>query len=122
MLHPTGTFTRTLSFADDGTFQYTGNTYGIYPGNNAGQLSAYTVTKGTYVVDGDRLTMIATRQITWDSFYGPDSQPVEQAVNQSFFDQAHFTLINNALVLNYLTYPADAPVATTLAFFRTMPD
>ena len=121
-LSPTGTLERTLSFADDGTFQSTVNMYGIYPGNTPGKLSAFTATKGTYVVGGDRLTMTATRQITWDSFYGSGSQPTEHTVNQSVFDQAHFTLTNNALVLNYLTYPADAPVATTLAFFRLMPD
>ena len=121
-LHPTGTLNRTLSFAGDGTFQYTVNMYGIYGGTPPGQLAAFTIMKGTYTVDGDRVIMTATRQITWDSFYGPASQPIEHTVNQPLFDQAHFTVLSNALVLNYLSYPADAPVATTMAFIRVLLD
>jgi len=103
--------TRYISFAEDGTFLFATNMYGIYGGS---ALAAYTRTTGTYRIEGDRLISTATRVATWDSFYGAGSPETVQNVNHSFLDQARFRIVGSVLILDYITYPADAPEPTTM--------
>ena len=110
-LHPTGSMTRYISFAEDGTFLYTGNSYGIYGGTG---LAAYTRITGTYRIEGDRLICIATREATWDSFYGAGSPETVRNVNYSFLDQARFRIVGSFLLLDYIVYPAEAPEPATM--------
>jgi len=110
-LHPTGSMTRYISFAEDGTFLFATNMYGIYGGS---ELASYTRTTGTYRIEGDRLINTATRVATWDSFYGAGSPETVQNVNYSFLDQARFRIVGSVLILDYITYPADAPEPTTM--------
>jgi hypothetical protein len=121
-LRPSGSMTRNLGFSENGTFVYTVNSYGVYGGNSPGQLSAYTITTGTYQVDGNHVALTATRIATWDSFYGAASPERVELVSRSIFDQARFTILGGLLTLDYITYPADAPVPTRLLFARLMPD
>jgi hypothetical protein len=121
-LRPSGSMTRNLGFSENGTFVYTVNSYGVYGGNTPGQLSAYTNITGTYQVDGNRVALTATRIATWDSFYGAGSPERVEMVSRSIFDQARFTILGGLLTLDYITYPADAPVPTRLFFTRLMPD
>lgn len=118
-LHPMGRMTRFLSFSGDGTFMFATYSYGIYGGSD---LAAYTRTSGTYEVEGDRVICTATRVATWDSFYGASSPETVQQVNYSLFDQARFRVILETLTLEYITYPADAPVPTTLSFMSLRVD
>src|SRR5438105_13293246 len=111
-LRPSGSMTRYLGFSEDGTFVYTVNSYGIYGGSTPGQLSAYTITTGSYQVDGDRIALTAKRVTTWDSFYGAGSPERVELVSTSIFDQARFSIVVGLLTLDYITYPADAPVPT----------
>ena len=110
-LRPMGSMTRYFSFAEDGTFLFATNTYGVYGGT---ELAAYTRTTGTYRIEGDRLISTATRVATWDSFYGAGSPETVQNVNSSFLDGARFRIVGSFLFLDYITYPADAPVPTTM--------
>ncbi|HKC79896.1 MAG TPA: hypothetical protein VKB91_01795, partial [Gemmatimonadaceae bacterium] len=92
-------------------FTYAANNYGVYSGESPGTLSGYTNISGTYQMDGDRLVLTANRIATWDAFYG-GREKVEQ-VNSILFEQARFRIVENTLTLDYITYPADAPVPTT---------
>lgn len=117
-LHPNGSMTRYLGFSESGTFQYSAESYGVYPGQSAGTLSAYTRISGTYQIDGDRLTMTGNRTATWDSFYGANSPETVQNVNTEMFKDARFRIALSTLILDFTTYPADAPVPTTQSYNR----
>lgn len=112
-LQPRGSMQEFLAFAGDGTFSYSVVSYGLYGGND---VSAYIRMSGTYEVDGDQLTTIVKRTATWDSFYGPSSPETVDEVQRTIFDHARFRIVGRTLTLDYITYPADAPVPTSKSF------
>jgi hypothetical protein len=112
-LQPRGSMQTYLAFSQDGTFKYEVYSYGAYGGND---LAAYIRISGTYYVNGDRVGMTANRTATWDSFYGASSPERVEQVTRSVFDQAKFRITWPTLTLDYITYPADALVATTQSF------
>lgn len=116
-LRPRGTMRRFLSFSESGTFTSVVDSYGAY-GGPSNELTSYSRITGNYEVDGDRVVLTATRIATWDSFYGKTSPETVRDVDTTLFDQARFTILLNRLVLNYVTYPADAAVPTTQSYFR----
>jgi hypothetical protein len=116
-LHPTGSMTRMVSFSESGSFTSIVNSYGIY-GGSPGKLAAYIRMTGSYKIDSERLTVTVTRIATWDSFYGETSPETVQQVNTSAFDNAKFVIVGDQLVIDYVTYPADAPVPTSQSYFR----
>jgi hypothetical protein len=118
-LQPMGRMTRFLSFEADGTFMHATYMYGIYGGDD---LAAYARTSGTYEIDGDRVILTATKEAIWDSFNGSASPETVRQVNYVLFDQARFRISWPTLTLDYLTYPADAPVPTTLSFMSLRVD
>src|SRR6478672_10272534 len=120
-LHPTGSMTTQIGFTESGMFIYSRVSYGIYPGQSAGTASAYTQISGTYQIDGDRLTITGNRTATWDSFYGANSPERVTNVNTEVFKDARFRIVTGNLILDYITYPADAPVPTTESFSRLIP-
>jgi hypothetical protein len=116
-LQPSGHYQVLLSFTAQGGFEQQVQNYGLYPGQDPNQLSAYTKIRGTYRTEGDRLIVDADRQIWWDpTFYGPDEQEAEDS--STLFDQGRFSLDGDRLVLHYTTYPADAPVPTAMELTR----
>ena len=116
-LQPRGSMTLSLSFSGS-EFRFRVNTYGVYGGDSPGMLSSYTDISGTYQIDGDKLVLTANRVATWDSFYGRQSPERVEQVNLIVFEQARFRIVGGMLILDYITYPADAPVPTTRAFTR----
>ena len=75
---------------------------------------------GAYRTTGDRLVPVADSLLWWDRFSGPDTTPrVElRPAGGSPYDGARFRLAAGVLTLEYLSYPADAPVRTVQAFRR----
>lgn len=112
-LHPTGYLNRVLDFSADGTFSFSNTSYGVYGGSS---LSGYTKMSGTYEIDGDRLAMTVTRTAVWDSFYGQSSAERVDETRHSVFDQARFRVVGPVLILDYISYPADAPEPATMSF------
>jgi hypothetical protein len=121
-LHPSGTLTRYIGFSDSGTFTYVTNMYGIFPGQSATTLSAYTQTSGTYEIDGDKLVLTAKRIATWDSFYGAGSGERVEQVNRVLLDEARFRIVASTLIVDFVSYPADAPEPASFAFSRLLAD
>jgi hypothetical protein len=117
-LQPRGSFFRYLGFSESGKFTYVINSYGVYEGESPGAQSAYTNISGTYQVDGDRLVLTANRVANWDAFYGANSRERVEQVNMIVLDEARFRIVNGKLIIDYVTYPADAPVPTTQVFTR----
>jgi hypothetical protein len=96
--------------------------YGSYPGQGPEEFSGYSRVEGTYSVDGDRLQFHPQRLVWWDLFYGKDSpvQVVQPYPYGTLFDGNRFEIVDDRLTLRYLSYPFDAPVATTLELTRTI--
>ena len=119
-LSPSGTYEFRLTFTESGTFISDGSMYGVYSGQPSKELSAYTRIEGTYVADGDRLVLNPRRLTTWDRFFGPSSpeKVYDPYPYSEYFDNARYHLEGSTLTLNYTTYPADAPIATTMQLKR----
>jgi len=119
-LSPTGTLERTFSFGSSGEFTWGGQSFGVYTGQPANQLSAYFRIEGSYRVDSGKLILSPRRSVTWDRFYGASSpERVEEVSgNSGYFDNAMYSVRRGVLTLHYTSYPADAPVATTMVLSR----
>lgn len=116
-LGPAGSLRYTLLLDADGKFTDDVRTFGAYPGQDPGDVSSYSTITGTYVVNGDALVFTPEQMVSWDHFYG--SPPVVTTWTWgTLYEGAHFTVTPWTLTLSYTTYPADAPVATSLHFFR----
>jgi hypothetical protein len=94
------------------------SSYGVYSGESPGTLSGYTNMSGTYRIDGDKLVLTANRMATWDAFYGAQYRERVEEVNLIVFEQARFRIVDGTLIIDYITYPAEAAVPTTRWFTR----
>lgn len=99
-------FNRTLYFGKDGSFT-------LHPTYFGTSTSGYTI-NGTYIISGNKLTITITEEIIKEI-----SKPqVNHPVNYVLFDKATFTITGNKLLLDYLSYPADAPVKTSMKLIK----
>lgn len=98
-------FQRKLFFSADGTFTMHFTYYGLQGG---------VTSTGTYSVSGNKLTAIIKSQVLIE----PKKQPEIRAVDQSIFDSGTFSITGNVLTVNFLSYPADGPVPTTIKFLK----
>jgi len=72
---------------------------------------------GTYQVKSDSLK-VTTQEIVEQK----PGKPVERfSHNYPLYEKATFSVKNDSLTVNYLTYPADGPVPTTAKFSRIIP-
>jgi len=99
-------YDRTFYFAEDGSFTLHSNYFGSSP-------SGVTL-NGTYSVNGNQLTINVTEEISKSK----DFPSTNTKVNYSLLDKATFSVSGNKLTLNYTSYPADAPVATTMVLIK----
>lgn len=118
-LQPNGWYQSHITFGADGSYLFDGRMYGVYSGQRD-ELSAYTRFEGVYSVRGDSVFRELRRQVTWDRFYGANSP--EWVTDLTGIPYSHsgarYELRGPVLVLHYLTYPADAPVETTMMLQR----
>ena len=104
---PTQILSRKLEFGGTGVFK----NYITIKDNNNTELTIYT---GSYQLNGDKLTVSVTEKL-----YQRNTEPaVKTAVNFSLFEQCTYSVNERVLVLNYISYPADAPVATKMTLLR----
>ena len=119
---PSGSFERRFVFTSDGRFSYVTLSYGIYAGESPTELSGYTRTTGVFLTESAHLVLLPDSLITWDRFYGGASPETVHTPypygNTFFFDSAQYTIDGDRLTLQYISYPADAPVPTTQEFQR----
>ncbi len=99
-------YSRTLYFDADGSFTLHSNSFGSSPSG--------TTLNGTYSVNGNQLTINVTEEISRSVGF----PPTNTKINYSLLDKATFSVAGNKLTLNYVSYPADAPVATTMVLIR----
>ncbi|MEN0052153.1 MAG: hypothetical protein AAGC65_00720 [Mucilaginibacter sp.] len=96
---------RTLQFSKDGSFVMTFISQQVTP--------VYTLKfSGLFKIKGDSLKVTLKQQ----SAQQGDQQPVITPANGLLYDKAIYNVTNAVLTLKYVTYPADAPVATEAKF------
>jgi len=116
-LSPQGSLRYGLTFFSSGLYWSEWRMYGLYPGQDAADLSAYGREEGGFRAEGDRLAMNAQRLETWDLFYPADSRRQVQEPYPSGkapFDGARFEILGDRLILHYTGVgAADEPVQAT---------
>lgn len=100
-----------LVFNGNKSFTEKSYAYGIYSGQATDELSGWFERTGTYELDINKIEFLAEKVVEWDSFNG--GEPVTTNETSMIFENCTFTVNNNILELNYITYPADAPENTT---------
>jgi len=106
---PQGSITRTLHFEDDGKFS---TDIRSIDGSVAVTLN------GKYLIKGDSLKVNILERITKDD----SGQIVKTTGNSDYFEKATFSVENSKLTINYISYPADAPVSTQSRYKRVLED
>ena len=119
-LAPDGSHQSALTFSIDGRFVFENRMYGLYDGQVANDLSAFTRTEGTYRIDRDRLVFEPQRLVWWDRFEGAQShEHVEEPYPWgSLFDDARFEIRDDRLVMAYRVYPGDEGVPVVGEYTR----
>lgn len=105
-----------LSFKNDGTFTEKSSAYGTYEEQDENELSGWFIRTGNFETHKNNLYCTFTKVVSWDSFYG--GEPETSDITGMIFENCTFTIQNNILELNYITYPADAPVLTVRQYHR----
>lgn len=87
-------------------------------------LVGYVTTEGTFTVREDSLFMRGVTTRSWDRDFNGGQVTVTQVGSRGMYGNpgARFELLDRALILHYLTYPADAAVETMESLFRILPD
>ena len=103
-----------------GRFTAEVRSYGVYAGQSASDLSAYSRTIGAYQASDGQLTFPPDTLVEWDRFYGAAATPSVRTPYPytGYYDATRYTVASGVLTLQYLSYPADAPVETTQQFHR----
>jgi hypothetical protein len=116
---PRGTYQTRLTFGTNGRFEADFRAYGVYDREAASELSAFSRYVGSYAVRDDSLALRPDSMFVWDRFYGTASPTTVYTTNVgTIFDFARFDVRGDSLVIDYLSYPADAPVATRQTFLH----
>ncbi|MCZ4243545.1 hypothetical protein [Pedobacter punctiformis] len=107
---PQQTYNRKIVFNDNGKFtMYMTNTID----------ANYLVTlNGTYTAQGENLTVNITEEWVKQSNGTVVKTQLPQQYN--LFEKGTFNISNTVLTINYLTYPADAPVKTLAKFNKIL--
>jgi len=115
---PQGLYVNELIFkANTDSFVYKINAYGIYLGQQLEALSAFTEFKGNVTQTATTLVFLPYQRTSWDSFF-PGKAPETRPNKSILFKNCTYVLDGNRLILNYISFPSDAPVATQKIFYR----
>jgi hypothetical protein len=117
-LQPQGTMERLLMITADGRSESHVIDRGLYEGQAPADLSAEIVLYGRILVHDDYFRVLPDSEVTHDLFYGPNHRAVQRDFSGWPRDSTHFAIQGDELVLEYYSYPADAPVLTEQTYTR----
>jgi len=106
---PQASITRTLHFETDGKFS---------TDIRSVDGSVAVILNGKYSIKGDSLKVNILERISKDD----SGQIVKTTGNSDYFEKATFSVQNSKLTINYISYPADAPVRTKSTYNRILTD
>ena len=117
-VQPQGSWQRTLVVHPDMRVESRGVTYGLYPGDGPGTVSASSALYGRLGGTGTRFLIHPDSQVTEDRFHGPGHHAVQRDFAGLPNDSAAYEVRGGALTLTYYSHPADAPVVTRSVYYR----
>lgn len=117
-LQPRGSLDRLLVISANGQSESHVINRGLYDGQAPGDLAAETVLYGRLVVRGSYFTVHPDSEVTHDLFYSPAHHTVQRDFSGWPGDSTRFEIREDELVLEFYTYPADAPEFTQRTFTR----
>jgi hypothetical protein len=117
-IQPQGSWQRTLVVHPDMRVESRGVTYGLYPGDAPGAVSASSALYGRLGATGTRFLIQPDSLVTEDRFHGPDYHHVQRDFTGLPSDSTAFEIRGGVLTLTYYSYPADAPVVTRSVYYR----
>ena len=117
-LAPRGTAVSELTFTAEGRFASDVRFFAVYEAQGPSELSASSRTVGRYQIENGRLHLQPDSLISFDTINREPSVIVTSPYpyDRAPFDGATITVSSDRLTLNYLSYPADAPVPTERQF------
>lgn len=102
------------TFGIDGSHSNKVNFYG-FKDENPEEIIGQTENKGTFRIKSDSVFIRATELTLWEKGFNPEPETVE--LNGAAYG-SRFEIKDNLLTLYYISYPADAPVATQMSYQR----
>lgn len=99
------------------TFNGTSFTYRNTSGQNP--EFQYSLSRGVFLITGNRINFSVTQNEWLDRIFYPDmKKPQVENVKTTIMEDCTYQFQREELVLNFTTYPADAPVLTKAIFKR----
>lgn len=117
---PVGSYVRQLTLTQQGKFILDLRSFGLYENQQAGDLSGYQRTSGTFTADGERVTFEPDWLAIWDFSFGRDAPQTIYVPypDEHFYDDAHVHVDGDALTLDFTLYEGDSPRPATQVFRR----
>lgn len=103
---------KTYIFESDNTYIDKIDIFGLND-NSIGERTSWVLTTGQFKIKGDSLFLFAEERTSWEKEFNPVRQ--KERLNNNLF-QSKIKLTKNIMVLDYLSYPADAPVKTIMSY------
>ena len=116
-LQPQGTMEGLFIVRADGVAEQHVIARGLY-GQSADEISLRSILYGHIGVNGSKFLISPDSLVTHDAFYGPTHRDVQRDFRGWPRDSTRYAIHANVLVLEFYTYPADAPVLTRQTLTR----
>jgi hypothetical protein len=117
-LAPKGSLDRLFVVTAEGHSETRTTSRGLYAGQEADALSAEVVLYGHIRARDGYFAIQPDSEVTRDLFYGPSHRAVNRECSGWPADSTRFELRGDELLLEFYTYPADAPVLTQRVLSR----
>lgn len=116
---PSGSYQTTLSFTADGHYTYEERWYGIYSGEPADEVSAYSRVTGTFNASNGALTDHPAQLVWWDRAEGASAAEHTQTANadDNVFPDGHYSISGTQLTLQFTGDPGEGTL--TAVFTKT---
>ncbi|VAW10420.1 hypothetical protein MNBD_BACTEROID03-2499 [hydrothermal vent metagenome] len=111
-LQPGGLMRKAYIFEADGTYIDKIDFFG-FNGNSIDELTSWILTTGKFKIESDSLFLFAEERTSWDKDFNSVQQ--KERLNNNLF-QSKIKVTKSTMVLDYLSYPADAPVQTRISY------
>jgi hypothetical protein len=117
-LGPKGSLERLFVVTARGHSETRTTSRGVYAGQEADAVSAEVVLYGRVRVRDGYFAVRPDSEVTRDLFYGPSYRSVKREFTGWLADSTRFEVRGDELLLEFYTYPADAPVLTQRVLSR----
>jgi len=105
-------------FNSDRTYTNKISFFGYLPGQTAQDISAYTMYEGNYSTQSNKLRLYLDATVNWDGSNGLPPKRVAAPKPDTVSNGIDYHISKDTLIFTYYSYPADAPVLTTMKYVK----